>query len=186
MNQLNLKNHVNFLATRNRECAQGLKFDNFFKVRHLRGGKLLGEYHLKNNITDEGVNTLFNVMFNTATQIANNSWFIGFIDNGGPPTLANADVMNSHAGWTEFTNYSQSTRVAWGSNTAGAGVRSVTNSSAAVFNINGAGGTVYGIFVTSNSTKGGTSGKLWSTAAFASAVPVSSGDQLNITYTASA
>lgn len=161
-----------------------LRFKNPIKMEHWRRGKLLGVYDCFNDITNEGVNTLFNVMFNSATQIT--SWFIGFIDNSGFSALAAGDVMNSHSGWTEFTSYSQSTRVAWGVGTASTGVRTVTNASAAVFNINGGGGTVYGIFITSNSTKSGTTGKLWATAAFSSPVPVSSGDQLNITYTTSA
>ncbi len=161
-----------------------LKFNNPICMEHWRGGKLLGKYLTKNDITNEGVNTLFNVMFNSASQIT--SWFIGFIDNSGFSALAAGDVMNSHSGWTEFIAYSQSTRVAWGVGTASSGVRTVTNASASVFNINGGGGTVYGIFITSNSTKSGTTGKLWATAAFASPVPVSSGDQLNITYTTSA
>jgi hypothetical protein len=177
------KQQVEFTA---RGIGNRLAFNNPICMEHWRGGKLLGKHYTKNDITNEGVNTLFNVMFNGATQIANNSWFIGFINNASFSALAAGDVMNSHSGWIEFTAYSQSTRVAWGSGTASSGVRSVTNSSAAVFNINGGGGTIYGIFITSNSTISGTTGKLWATAAFGSTVPVSSGDQLNITYTTSA
>jgi hypothetical protein len=43
-----------------------------------------------------------------------------------------------------------------------------------------------GIFVTSSNTKNGTTGTLWSTAAFASTVDVSNGDSLKITYTVNA
>lgn len=182
----NEKQQSRFLAGRDHLLESRLKCYNPIVMEHWRNGKLLGKYHTKNDITNEGVNTLFNVMFNGATQIANNSWFIGFIDNSGFSALAAGDVMSSHSGWTEFTSYSQATRPGWGSGTASAGVRSVTNSSAVVFNINGGGGTVYGIFIPSNSTKSGTTGKLWATAAFSSPVPVSSGDQLNITYTTSA
>lgn len=189
MNQVlpySVTQQLDFVANRNRQLSQILKFVNPVRMVHERGGKVIGIHDCFNDITNEGVNTLFNVMFNSATQIAQNAWYIGFVDNSGSPSLANADVMNSHAGWTEFTNYSQSTRVSWTSGTAGTGVRTVTNASACVFNINGGGGTVYGIFVTSGSAKAGTTGKLWATAAFASPVPVSNGDQLNITYTTSA
>jgi hypothetical protein len=182
INRYSVKDQLNYQA----QMSQMLKFKNPVKMNHFRGGKLIGVHDCFNDITNEGVNTLFNVMFNSATQIAQNAWYIGFVDNAGSPALNNADVMNSHAGWTEFTAYSQSTRVSWTSITASAGVRTVTNSSACVFNINGGGGTIYGIFVTSGSAKSGTTGKLWATAAFASPVPVSSGDQLNITYTTSA
>jgi len=189
MNQVQsftVKQQLEFVAERQRQLSQHLKFKNPVKMEHWRNGQLLGVHDTFNDITNEGVNTLFNVMFNSATQIAQNAWYIGFIDNSGSPSLNNADVMNSHSGWTEFTSYSQSTRVSWTSGTASSGVRSVTNASACVFNINGGGGTIYGIFVTSGSAKSGTTGKLWATAAFASPVPVSSGDQLNITYTTSA
>lgn len=175
-----VKQQLNFVAERNRELSQILKFKNPVKMEHWRQGKLIDIYNCFNDITNEGVNTLFNVMFNSATQIAQNAWYIGFVDNTGSPSLAAADVMNSHAGWTEFTAYSQATRVSWTSGTASAGVRTVTNASACVFNINGGGGTIYGIFVTSGSAKSGTTGKLWATAPFASPVPVSSGDQLKI------
>ena len=181
-----VKQQLDFIAQRNRQLSQMLKFRNPVQMNHFRGGKLIGVHDCLNDITNEGVNTLFNVMFNSATQIAQNAWYIGFIDNSGFSALAAGDVMNSHAGWTEFLNYSQSTRVSWTSGTASSGVRSVTNASACVFNINGGGGTIYGIFVTSGSAKKGTTGKLWATAAFASPVPVSNGDQLNITYTTSA
>lgn len=182
----NLGQQAQFLAERKRFLGSKMKFNNPISMEHWRGGKLIGVHETHNDITNEGVNTLFNVMFNTATQIANSSWFIGFIDNASFSALAAGDVMASHAGWLEATYYSQTTRVAWGSGTASSGVRSVTNGSAAVFNINGGGGTLYGIFITSNSTKSGTTGKLWATAAFSSTVPVNNGDQLNITYTTSA
>ena len=181
-----VKQQAEFTAKKNRGIGNMLGFNNPICMEHYRNGKLLGRHFTKNDITNEGVNTLFNVMFNSATQIAQSSWFIGFIDNASFSALSPSDVMNSHSGWLEAVYYSQSARPAWGPITASTGVRSVTNTSAVVFNINGSGGTIYGIFIPSNSTKSGTSGKLWATAPFASPVPVSNGDQLNITYTVSA
>lgn len=144
-------------------------------------------YHIDkthNDITNEGKLELFDIMFSDGTQIAASSWFIGFISLAGYSALAAADVMNSHGGWTEFTGYSQATRVAWGPGTPAS--NSITNASPATFDIN-ASGTVKGVFVTSQSTKGGTTGKLWATALFSSGdVPVVNGDQLKITYTVSA
>jgi len=121
-------------------------------------------------------------MFNDGTQIANSSWYIALIDNGGFSALSASDTMSSHSGWSEFVTYSQSTRVAWGSGAASG--QATTNASPATFDITGS-GTIYGIFVTSGSAKSGTSGTLWATAGFASTVPVSNGDQLKITYTVS-
>lgn len=151
-----------------------------FIVEHIREGKVIGTYEFPNDVTNEGKNLWLDIMFNTATQIANNSWFIGLINNSGFSALAAADTMASHAGWAEFTAYSQSTRVAWGSGAASS--QSVVNGTAAVFDISGS-GTVYGIFLTSVSTKGGTTGKLWATAAFGAPVPVVNADQLKVTYT---
>lgn len=154
-----------------------------WQVGHYRDGKLLDRYDMPNDITNEGKNTLFEVMFHDGTQIANASWCIGLISLSGYSALNATDVMASHAGWTEFTGYSQSTRVAWGAGAAAS--QSITNASPATFDITSS-GTVKGIFITSQSTKSGTSGKLWSTALFSADVPVTNGDQLRATYTVSA
>ncbi len=62
----------------------------------------------------------------------------------------------------------------------------MTNSaSKATFSIN-ATTTVYGIFCTTNSTKGGTTGTLISATDFASSKGADSGDTLEVTYTVTA
>lgn len=165
------------------EAHQRVGLNGQWGVDHYRDGAKIARYEVPNDITNEGKNTLFEIMFHDGTQIANASWFIGLISSSGYSALAATDVMASHAGWTEFTSYSQSTRVAWGAGAAAS--QSITNASPATFDITSA-GTVKGIFVTSNSTKSGTTGKLWSTALFAADVPVSNGDQLRATYTVSA
>lgn len=149
-----------------------------FHVEHIRNGKLLATYDFPNGITNEGKNTIFDVMFNTGTQIT--TWYIGLISLSGYSALADADTLASHAGWTEFTGYSQANRVTWGSGASASQV--VTNATPATFSMN-ATGTVKGIFIASNNTKGGTTGKLWATALFTADVPVLSGDELKITYT---
>lgn len=154
-----------------------------WQVFHYRKGQLIDIYNFENDITTEGKNTIFDVMFNNGTQIANNSWFIGLINITGYSTLAPGDTMAAHGGWTEFTNYDEVNRVAWGSGAAASA--SVTNATPATFTIN-ASGTIKGIFVTSNNTKGGTSGKLWSTALFSGDVNVVDNDELKVTYTISA
>lgn len=162
------------------------KFDlrGTFHIEHVdRFGKLKGRYRMPNGIVDLGKDKIFNDMFNDGVQTANASWFIGLVDLSGFSALADADTMASHAGWNEFTSYSEANRVAWGSGAASS--ESVTNASPATFNINGS-GTVKGVMVCTNNTKGGSSGVLWATALFAADVPVSNGDQLKITYTVSA
>lgn len=112
-------------------------------------------------------------------------WYLGLITGPGVTTNA-ADTMSSHAGWTEFTGYSQSTRptATFGSATT-ANPSVISNSgSPASFSIN-ATGTVGGAFLTTSNTKSGTTGTLFSEKAFSSPGDrsVVSGDTLTVTYT---
>ncbi len=153
-----------------------LNFRGEWYVEHYREGALLGRYRFPNGITNVGKNYILDVGFNSITQISQSSWCVGIIDNAGFSALAPADTMSSHGGWSEFTSYSQSTRVAWGSGSASG--QQISNATADTFDLT-ASGTLYGIFVNSDNTKGGTTGTLWSTAAFPTTIPVSNGDQLN-------
>lgn len=177
------KQQASASMVRNRVADENFSPKGKYQVEHWRDGKKIDVYDINNDITNQGKNSIFDVMFHDATQIASSSWVIGLISNSGYSALAAGDVMSSHAGWTEFTGYSQSTRVAWGPGASAS--QSITNASPATFDIN-ATGTVKGIFIVSNSTKGGTTGTLWSTALFSADVPVSNGDQLRVTYTLSA
>jgi len=159
-----------------------LTFRADFQCEHYRDGKLIGNYDMPNGIVNVGKDLALDVQFNDGTAIAQASWYVGLVDLSGYSALAAADTMSSHAGWNEFTSYTEANRVAWGPGSASS--QSVTNASPATFNINGS-GTVKGVFITSNNTKSGTSGTLWATALFGSDVPVTSGDQLKITYTVS-
>ncbi len=142
-------------------------------------GKLILAQKNHNAIVNVGKNYILDVMFNTQTQIAQSSWCIGIIDNASFTALAAADTMASHTGWIENTAYSESTRVAWGQ--ASSSGQTVTNASAATFDITST-GTLQGVFLTSNNTKGGTTGTLWTEALFTSPIPVSNGDQIKISY----
>lgn len=174
-----------FTLVREREVEkQKLPLKGRFVVEHVdKDGNLKGTYEFDNDIVNQGKNDLFDIMFHDGTQIASASWYIGLINLSGYSALAASDVMSSHAGWAETTAYAEATRVAWGPGAAAS--QSITNASPATFNIN-ATVTVKGIFVTSNSTKGGTTGRLWATALFSADVPLSNGDQLRVTYTVSA
>ena len=159
------------------EPINDLKAKGKFIVEHFRDGKKIGEYEFLNGIVDQGLNKILDVMFGSVTQIT--TWYIGLIDNSGFSALANADTLASHAGWNEFTNYSGN-RKSWGVGAAAA--RSITNGTTADFAITGT-GTLKGIFVSNAAS--GTSGTLWSTAAFGSTVSVTNGDTLKVTYTVS-
>jgi len=149
-----------------------------FSVEHRnKEGGLVATYDFPNAIVDEGLNHILDTQFNAGTAIT--AWNIGLVDNAGFSTFANADTMASHAGWTESTAYSELNRVGWGS--AAAAGRAITNPVTSDFSID-ATVTLRGIFITSDNTKGGTTGILWSTAAFASNVTANNGDTLRVTY----
>jgi hypothetical protein len=178
---LPLQHKADVTMSRGRKIHDEIKPKGRFHVEHWREGKLLNTYDFPNDIVDAGVNALFNIMFDSGTQIT--AWYIGLISISSYSALSNSDTMASHAGWTEATGYTESTRVSWGAGSASA--RSITNSSPATFDIN-ATDTIKGVFVTSQNSKSGTTGTLWATALFSADVPVTSGDQLRITYTVSA
>lgn len=144
-----------------------------------KNGDLLWKDEFPNGITNEGLNTLLNVMFVADTQLT--AWYIGLISVTSFSALAAGDTMSSHAGWTEAVAYSGSTRPQWTAGTSTS--KSTTNSSTVDFAINADGTVLKGIFISSNSTKSGTTGKLWSTGLFSSDQTLNNGDTLKITYT---
>ncbi len=149
----------------------------FFVEHRNKDGKLIGLYRIPNGIVDVGMDFLLDCMFNSGTQSA--TWYIGLIDNAAYSGVADGDTLASHAGWTEFTDYSGG-RKTW---TVGAASgRSVTNGSTVDFTMTGSGG-VRGIFATDQAS--GTSPILWATALFSSSITVESSDVLKITYTVS-
>ena len=113
------------------------------------------------------------------------AWYLGLYGAASSNDPAAGDTMASHAGWTEVTDYSQSTRPACTFGSATVADPSVIDNSGsvAVFSINNT-VTVGGAFLTSDDTKGGTSGILFSAADFQAPGDraVVSGDTLNVTY----
>ena len=92
------------------------------------------------------------------------------------------DTSASHGGWTEDQSYSQGTRPAPSFAAASGGSKST--SVAVAFSIN-AGVTIKGCFLISNSTKGGTTGVLFSAGLFSGGDKIlGNGDTLNVSYTA--
>lgn len=138
-------------------------------------GSLAWRERLPNGVTTAGLTDLLAVGFVGGTQ---RSWRIGLIGASGFTAVAAADTMASHAGWTEATSYNPSTRPAW---SAISGVALATGPSG-VFTFTSA-ITLAGMFLASDSTKGGTAGVLWSTALFPSNRVVTSGQTLAVTYT---
>jgi hypothetical protein len=155
-----------------------------WKIEHLDSeGNVKGVYEFHNDIVNQGKNDLLDIMFSDGTQVASTGWYVGLISSSGYSALAAADTMASHAGWTEFTGYSETTRQAWGPGAAAS--QSITNSTPITFSIT-SNGTIKGLFVCTNDTKGGTTGRLWATGLWSTGdANVVNGDSFRATYTVS-
>lgn len=143
-------------------------------------GLVRWEEVIDNLVVTVGKNDLLDKYFTGSAYTA--TWYLGLVNGATAPTYAAADTMASHAGWTEIVPYSQATRPqpTWASASAGSKATTAT-----AFSIN-ASATVAGCFMTSNNTKSGTTGILYSAGSFTTGNrAVLSGDTLNVTYTAS-
>jgi len=132
-----------------------------------------------NGITDVGIHYLLEAGFRGGSAIS--TWYAGVIDNAGYTGVAAGDTKGSHTGWTEITTqYDEAARqtLSFGA----AATRLITAEVSYTFN---ASKTAKGLFVTSVSTKGGTTGTLWSTAIFASPPALVLGNVLTANYTLS-
>lgn len=151
-----------------------------------KDGNLKWEAECPNLVVNGGLQDMNNKYFLGSSYTA--AWYIGLYGAGASNTPAATDTASSHAGWTEVTPYSQATRPACTFATPTTANPSVATNSAspAVYSIN-ATSTVGGAFLISNSTKGGTTGTLYSASDFTSPGDrsVVSGDTLNVTYTLS-
>ena len=174
------------LVAGTRSGDNALALGRFKMACYDKDGALKWEAEEDNLVVNVGLQYMCGTALTSVTQIT--SWFIGLYGSGATNSPAAGDTMSSHAGWTEVTAYSQATRVACTFATATTANPSVATNSASVaaFTINGT-TTVGGAFLVSNSTKGGTTGTLFSAADFSSPGDraVTSGDTLNVTYTLS-
>jgi len=137
-----------------------------------------------NLVVNVGLQYMAGSALTSTSQIT--TWYLGLYGSGSTNSPAAGDTMSSHIGWTEVTDYSEANRpTATFAAATNANPSVVTNTaSKAVFTMNNT-VTVGGAFLTSNNTKGGTTGTLFSAADFSSPGDrsVVSGDILNVTYT---
>jgi len=163
----------------------GVEAGGIFTVQcHDAQGNLKWEATKHNLVVNEGLKFMNDKFFTGVSYTA--AWYIGLYGAGASNTPAAGDTMALHTGWTEVTAYSQATRpVATFAASSLADPSVITNSaSPAVYSINGT-TTVGGAFLTSDNTKGGGTGTLFSAADFAAPGDrsVVSGDTLTVTYT---
>lgn len=157
--------------------VQPLQVGGVFHGQIIRDDKIIEEFEDHNLVVNEGLNALNNIMFDAGTQIT--AWYLGIFEaNYTPVSTVTAATIASAS--TESTAYTLGTRPAY--TPAASSSQIITNSaSPASFTFN-ATKTIYGGFLISSSTKGGTSGTLFAAAAFATSKSVVSGDQLLLTY----
>lgn len=134
---------------------------------------------IENIVVNAGLDYALDAALSGGSPIT--SWYIGLLSSS--PTVAAGDTMASHGGWTEVQAYDESTREAW--TDGGVSARSVDNSgSPAEFTISTDSTDVGGAFLTSVSTKGGTTGTLYAAGAFtAGNKSLDDGDTLTVTAT---
>jgi hypothetical protein len=160
-------------------------------------GNIKWEDEFPNLVNAVGKELMLDTLLRTSGTYTTVGPFLGLI-SGASPTFAAADTMASHAGWTEFTNYTvggsavRGTAVFTASTSTGTTPSNVTTCGAAAitYTITGAGGTVGGCFLVTGSgavsTQSSTAGTLYSAGAFATAKVTTAGDTVSVTYSTTA
>lgn len=168
------------------QSTEGLKATGKFLIEcYDKDGKLKWMDESKNLVVNVGLQYMAGTALDGSTTRIT-TWYLGLYGAAASNTPAAGDTMSSHAGWTEVTDYTEANRPTAtfvAATTANPSV--VTNSaSKAQFTMNNT-VTVGGAFLTSNNTKGGTSGTLFSAKDFSSPGDrsVVSGDVVLVTYT---
>jgi hypothetical protein len=150
-------------------------------------GNLKWSEKIENVVVTVGKNAILdNALAGSSYTAAMYVGLMSSVSYGAGPVAA--DTMASHAGWTEAgganaPTYSASTRPAptWAAASSGSKAFSTPVS----FSMSGA-GTIKGCFLTTNSTKDGTTGTLISAGLFSTGdKTVSSSDTVNVSYSLS-
>ena len=167
-----------------KSLTEGVRGGGVFTVEcRDKDGNLKWTAQSPNLVVNVGLQDMNTKYFSGSSYTA--AWYIGLYGAASSNNPAAGDTASSHAGWTEVTAYSQAARPTATFGTATTADPSVISNSAspATFSIN-ATTTVGGAFLISNSTKGGTTGTLFSAADFQSPGDraVVNGDTLSVTY----
>jgi len=159
---------------------QKLKLAGVFHFQHVRNGQVIDTWQEDNIVVDEGLTYALGNSFDGVTaSIA--SWFIALFS--GNYTPVNTDTAANIAGnSTEATTaYSEPSRVDWIQ--AGVTANLIGNdASPAAFTFVDPTTNIYGAFLISNNTKGGTSGTLAAASRFSALRVMLADDVLHVTY----
>lgn len=144
-----------------------------------------------NTVVNTGLDDILDKYYKGSTYTA--AHYCGLITGGTSPApaIAAGDTMASHTGWTENVNVSNSPNVrqtvTWGSVSGQSVDNSASKASFTIAVVSPDSQTIYGAFLTTDSTLGGTAGTLIAAAAFTGGNKVlNGGDSLNVTVTATA
>jgi hypothetical protein len=165
------------------ESGAKFKAGGFFTIEHVRNGEVIHTEDSTNIVVDEGLTYILDTALSAATQ--KTSWYIGIFKNNYTPIAGNVAATFAGSGVANevSTEVDETARPAW--TEAGVSSKTITNSaSPAAFTANTS-VSVYGAFLISDSTMGGTSGTLCAASKFSSVRNLLNTDVLNITYTLS-
>jgi hypothetical protein len=165
---------------------------------HDKDGNLKWEERFPNLVNAVGKELMFDTLLRTSSTYTTVGPFLGLIGGATPTFGTGSDTQTSHAGWTEFTNYTvggsavRGTAVFGAASSAGSTPTNITTCTAAAitYTITGVGGTVSGCFLVTgsgaSSTQSNTGGVLYSAGAFAVAKVTTVGDTVAVTYSTTA
>lgn len=157
-----------------------LDIGGVFKFEHFRDGQKIDEWETHNIMTNQGLDHVLDVAVVNGTQIA--TWYVGLFKGNYTPDGSETGLTIA-ADSTEATEYTSATRVAYAPDAVSG--QSVANSTTkASFTIN-ATVTIYGAFLSGDSTKSGTGSTALCISRFTTARSLVNLDELLVTYTLS-
>ena len=172
--------------------------EGFYEVKcHDKDGNLKWEDSFPNLVNAVGKELMLDTLLKGSSYSVTGP-FLGLISGASPTFGTGSDTQTSHAGWTEFVNYTvggsavRGTAVFASATSSGSTPSNVTTSAAAAitYTITGAGGTVGGCFLVTGtgavSTQSSTAGTLYSAGAFTTAKVTTAGDTVSVTYSTTA
>jgi hypothetical protein len=167
-------------------------------VCHDQNGNIKWEETFPNLVNAVGKELMLNTLLRTSGTYTTVGPFLGLIGTTSPTFGTGSDTMTSHAGWTEFINYTvggsavRGTAVFGAATSTGSTPANVTTSTATAitYTITGAGGNVTGCFLVTgsgaSSTLSNTGGVLYSAGAFGVPKTTTAGDTVSVTYSTTA